>query len=72
MSMAEVVFKTAYDFDPDIQDLVVDLIEAYGDNCGKDAKQAKYYEKVVDKIRAGYRSAFSNRKTNGEWDMTFK
>ena len=43
MSLAEVVFKTAYNFDPDIQDIVLDLIEAYGDNCGKDAKKGKYY-----------------------------
>jgi hypothetical protein len=72
MSLAEVVFKTAYSFDPDIQDIVFDLIEAYGDNCGKDAKKAKYYQTVIDTIKGKYRTAFDNRKQNGEWLMTFK
>lgn len=72
MSLAEVLFETTYRFDPDIQGIVFGLIEAYGDKCGKGAKKGEYYEKVVDAIRAKYRTPFDNRKQNGEWLMTFK
>lgn len=72
MSLAKVLFETAYSFDPDIQDIVFDLIKAHGDNCGEGAKKGEYYRTVVETIKAKYHTAFDNRKQNGEWLMTFK
>lgn len=72
MSYAKVLFETAYNFDPDILDIVSDLIKAHDDNCGKGAQKGEYYQTIVVSIRAKYRTAFHNRKQNGEWLMTIR
>jgi hypothetical protein len=72
MSLAKVLFETTYNFDPDILEIAMDLIEAYGDNCGKGAKKGEYYSTIIKDIKATYHGAFENRKQNGEWLLTIK
>lgn len=72
MSLAKVLFDTTYNFDPDVLDIALDLIEAYGENCGKGAKKGEYYKTVIVTIRAKYHGPFENRKQNGEWLMTIE
>lgn len=71
MSFLEELFRTTYNFSPEISELAVNLIDKYLDGCDE-AKSGKYYQAIVETIARNYKSMFVARKKteSGQWDAS--